>query len=112
VQPQAVQPTAPAAPPPPSPPAPAPQTVVKPAPLVYRRAPVRVQPRKTEPNQNPRRKKVSKPAAERTLPRPRTEVVTESSSRDHMLLIGGLALVVLIIGDTVFLSLSARFLRA
>jgi hypothetical protein len=28
-----------------------------------------------------------------------------------MLLIGGLALVVLIIGDTVFLSLSARFLR-
>jgi hypothetical protein len=37
--------------------------------------------------------------------------VTDSSG-DRMLLIGGLALVVLIIGDTVFLSLSARFLRA
>jgi hypothetical protein len=110
VQPKAVQPVAPTAPPPPSPPAtppPAPQAVVTP-PLVYRRAPVRVQRQKTERKQNPARRKVSKP----TLPRARSEVVTDPSSGDRMLLIGGLALVVLIIGDTVFLSLSARFLRA
>jgi hypothetical protein len=84
---------------------------VTPAPLVYRRAPLPVQPQKTERRQTPRRKKVSKPATNRTLPRVRSEVVTDPSSGDRMLLIGGLALVVLIIGDTVFLSLSARFLR-
>jgi hypothetical protein len=34
-----------------------------------------------------------------------------SSSPDTRLLIGGLALVVLVLGDTMFLALSTRFLR-
>jgi hypothetical protein len=34
-----------------------------------------------------------------------------SSSPDSTLLIGGLALVVLVLGDTIFLALSTRFLR-
>jgi hypothetical protein len=38
-------------------------------------------------------------------------VSAESSSPDSMLLIGGLALVILVLGDTIFLALSSRFLR-
>jgi hypothetical protein len=38
-------------------------------------------------------------------------VAAGSSSVDSTLLIGGLALVVLVLGDTIFLALSARFLR-
>ena len=42
---------------------------------------------------------------------PRARAVAESASPDTMLLAGGLALFVLVLGDTVFLTLSARFLR-
>jgi hypothetical protein len=45
------------------------------------------------------------------VPHPYTPVGQRSSSSDRMLLIGGLALVVLILTDTVFLTLSSRAVR-
>jgi hypothetical protein len=42
---------------------------------------------------------------------PKTAAPAASSSPDSNLLIGGLALVILVLGDTVFLALSTRFLR-
>jgi hypothetical protein len=115
-QPQAVQPVAPSAPLPPSPaPAPpsAPRVVVRQSPTgpVLRRAPLRTKPHKAERKKSTKAKKDTSGVHKRRLPTARAEVATDSSSRDRMLLIGGLALVVLIVGDTVFLSLSARFLR-
>jgi hypothetical protein len=54
-----------------------------------------------------------KPArkAKRSLPRVE-RAAPSSSSPDSMLLVGGVALVILILGDTVFLAFSARYLRA
>jgi hypothetical protein len=78
---------------------------------VLRRAPLRLQRQQPARKQSSGGKKSSRAPAKRTLPRARAEIVADPSSSDRMLLIGGLALVVLIIGDTVFLSLSARFLR-
>jgi hypothetical protein len=46
-----------------------------------------------------------------TLPAAKRAAEKASSSPNSLLLIGGLALVVLVLGDTVFLSLSTRFLR-
>jgi hypothetical protein len=40
-----------------------------------------------------------------------TAAAAGSSSPDSTLLFGGLALVVLVLGDTIFLALSTRFLR-
>jgi Flp pilus assembly pilin Flp len=39
-------------------------------------------------------------------------VASGASTVDTTLLIGGVALVILVLGDTVFLALSTRFLRA
>lgn len=46
-----------------------------------------------------------------TLPAAKRAAEKASSSPNSLLLIGGLALVVLVLGDTVFLSLSTRYLR-
>jgi hypothetical protein len=52
------------------------------------------------------------PKAKRTvLSSPQTTVSTDAASPDTLLLVGGLALFVLVLGDTVFLALSSRFLR-
>jgi hypothetical protein len=40
-----------------------------------------------------------------------TAAAAGSSSPDSRLMIGGLALVILVLGDTIFLALSTRFLR-
>lgn len=53
----------------------------------------------------------AKAAARRSLPAITPPADPSGSSPDSMLLIGGLALVVLVLGDTVFLTLSTRFLR-
>ena len=51
-----------------------------------------------------------KPAPKKRVPRlPRA--VAKSSPSDSMLLVGGLALVVLVLGDTILLALSTRYLR-
>jgi hypothetical protein len=50
------------------------------------------------------------PRRERVLSIP-PAAVSRTSSSDRMLLIGGLALVVLILTDTVFLTLSSRVVR-
>jgi hypothetical protein len=42
---------------------------------------------------------------------PRATVSTDAASPDTLLLVGGLALFVLVLGETVFLALSSRFLR-
>jgi hypothetical protein len=55
--------------------------------------------------------KATKKAAKRTLPRPAPAAAASSSSPDTLLLIGGLALFILVLGDTIFLAFSARFLR-
>jgi hypothetical protein len=112
VRPQAVQPAPPppVSPPPPaptpiqpaiSPPAPAP---VSPAPVIQRR---------TKVDRKATRRTKSKPAAraKQTLPALGRPKAAGSSSPDTMLLFGGLALVVLVLGDTLFLALSARLLR-
>jgi hypothetical protein len=73
-------------------------------------APARVQPRKTV-KVKATRSQASKPARpKRTLPAPSARG-TNSSAPDSTLMIGGLALVVLVLGDTIFLALSARLLR-
>jgi beta-lactamase regulating signal transducer with metallopeptidase domain len=63
-------------------------------------------------------KKPVKPATankKRTAPKKRVaslaRVVAKPSPSDSMLLIGGLALVVLVLGDTLLLALSTRYLR-
>jgi hypothetical protein len=108
VRPQAVQP-APAPPVSPPPPPPIQPVIPQPAPAPSRvsPAPARVQERTTTVVGK------AKPAtqAERTLPALGRPKVADSSSPDTMLLIGGLALVVLVLGDTLFLALSARLFR-
>jgi hypothetical protein len=60
----------------------------------------------------PARKRTAKKAVStRTVSLPKTAAPAASSSPDSNLLIGGLALVILVLGDTVFLALSTRFLR-
>jgi hypothetical protein len=111
VGPQAAQPSPP---PPVSPPPPAPiQPVIPPpAPAPVSPAPVQVQ-RRTKVERKATRTTKSKPAAraKQTLPALGRPKGAGSSSPDTMLLIGGLALVVLVLGDTIFLALSARVLR-
>ena len=51
----------------------------------------------------------SKSTQKPVLPRVRATVAADSP--DTMLLVGGFALFVLVLGDTIFLTLSARFLR-
>jgi hypothetical protein len=57
-----------------------------------------------------KRKNASKPAARKRVPALPT-AVAKSSPADSMLLVGGLALVVLVLGDTILLALSTRYLR-
>jgi hypothetical protein len=56
-------------------------------------------------------RKQARPPAKRSLPRVAPAATSHSSSPDTLLLIGGVALVILVLGDTVFLAFSARFLR-
>jgi hypothetical protein len=72
-------------------------------------SPARVQTRKTV-KSKAARARVSKP--KQTLPARSAVKATESSAPDSTLMIGGLALVVLVLGDTIFLGFSARLLRA
>jgi hypothetical protein len=108
---RAVQPVAPQGPPPPGSPAPQPQPVQPssppPAP-VLRRAPVRTQTRKAAKNRS--RAGATKREAKRVVSSS-ARVAKASSSPDSMLLAGGLALVALIVGELIFLSLSVRLLR-
>ena len=94
---------------------PAPSTVVDAPP-----APAQVQPpAPAQPEPRPVRKRVvpkTKPVRERTTKQTVRKVAPslnrrEPGSPDAVLLIGGLALVVLVVCDTVFLTLSTRFLR-
>jgi outer membrane biosynthesis protein TonB len=59
--------------------------------------------------EKPVRERTTKQATRRALP---SLSRTEAGSTDTMLLIGGLALVVLVLLDTVFLTLSTRVLRS
>ena len=111
VQPQAVRPS----PPPPA----APQSIqpvfLQPPPtLSFAPAPptaARVQTRRTV-KVKAARERVSKPKrAKQTAPARSVVKATGSSAPDSTLMIGGLALVVLVLGDTIFLALSTRFLR-
>jgi hypothetical protein len=54
--------------------------------------------------------RTTQPAAKRALARI-APAAAKASSSDTMLMVGGLALVILVLGDTVFLALSSRFLR-
>lgn len=112
VRPQAVQP-APAPPVSPPPPPPSIQPVIPPpAPAPVSPAPMRVQRRaKVEPKVTRKAKAKAATRAKRTVPALGRPKVADSSSPDTMLLIGGLALVVLVLGDTLFLALSGRLLR-
>jgi hypothetical protein len=74
-------------------------------------APVRAQRRKTVKTKSARSRKSTPVRAKRTVPALGATKSTESSSPDTTLLIGGLALVVLVLGDTIFLSLSTRIVR-
>jgi len=58
----------------------------------------------------PTRANAAKRAATRRVAKLRA-AAEGSSSGDSTLLIGGLALVVLVLGDTIFLALSTRYLR-
>jgi hypothetical protein len=51
-------------------------------------------------------------ASRRGILRIRQPAAPDSSSPDRMLLIGGLALFLLVLSDTIFLALSSRALRA
>jgi hypothetical protein len=72
-------------------------------------APARAQRRKVV-KAKPERSGAVKPArTKKTLPAPAARAA--DSSVDETLMIGGLALVVLVLGDTIFLAFSARLLR-
>lgn len=64
----------------------------------------------TAPPQRKATKPKPKPAPAKKLRRIAAAAAT-SSSTDTTLLIGGLALVILVVGDTLLLSVSARYLR-
>lgn len=107
---QTARATSPPAPPPPAPtrsfsPQPAPVTPSPPA-------SVRPAPQQSQ-TQKPKavKKKVRPRPGKKALPRVAPAAASHSSSPDTMLLIGGVALVILVLGDTVFLGFSARFLR-
>jgi hypothetical protein len=114
-QPQAVQPSPPPAP------QPQPPAYVTPPPTIVRTPVVTPPPapqsssrrqdeRRTtkKPATKPtRRVPPSRPAARRTA----AAIASASSSPDTLLLIGGFALVVIILGDTIFLTLTTRYLR-
>lgn len=111
VRPQAVQP-APAPPVSPPPPSPIQPAIPPPAPAPVSPAPLRVQRRPTVERKVTRKAKAKAVTrAKRTVPALSRPKVADSSSPDTMLLIGGLALVVLVLGDTLFLALSGRLLR-
>lgn len=96
-----IQPAQP--PPPPAPVLPTPALTQTPASTPpARSARARVKNKKTVP--------ARKQAVKRPVPR-FPAASAESSSPDSMLLIGGLALVILVLGDTLFLAFSSRFLR-
>ena len=108
---------------PPPPPASPPSSSPSPPPA-QAQTPVFVQPQSTPTPSPPVRRppaRVQKPPVAKKTPKrstqpsrralPRARAVAESASPDTMLLAGGLALFVLVLGDTVFLTLSARFLR-
>ena len=59
--------------------------------------------------EKPVRKRTTKQAVRKALP---SLGKKDAGSADTMLLIGGLALFVLVLLDTVFLTLSTRFLRS
>jgi hypothetical protein len=118
-QPQSVQPPPPPSPPPP--PVTQPSVPVTPTPAIVRN-PVTTPP---PPAQRSRRQQAdrrttkkpatkttrrvvpSRPSARRTA----ATIASASSSPDTLLLIGGFALVVIVLGDTIFLTLSTRYLR-
>ena len=52
-----------------------------------------------------------KSAPKKHVPTLARVVAAKSSPSDSMLLVGGLALVVLVLGDTILLALSTRYLR-
>lgn len=112
VRPQAVQPPPPPPVSPPPPPPPIQPAIPPPAPAPVSPAPVRVQ-RRTTVERKATRTTKSKPAtrAKQTLPALGRPKAADSSAPDTMLLIGGLALVVLVLGDTLFLAVSTRLLR-
>jgi len=58
--------------------------------------------------EKPVRERTTKQTASKALP---SLVREQASSPDTMLLIGGLALFALVLADTVFLTLSTRYLR-
>jgi hypothetical protein len=112
-RPQAIQP-APAPPVSPPPPPPIQPVIPLPAPAPARvsPAPARVQRRATVERKATRKAKTKAATrTKRTLPALGRPKAADSSSPDTMLLIGGLALVVLVLGDTLFLAASARLLR-
>jgi hypothetical protein len=83
-----------------------------PAPARVSPAPSRVQrPPTVEPKVTRKAKAKVAKRTKRTLPALGRPKAANSSSPDSMLLIGGLALVVLVLGDTLFLAASARLLR-
>ena len=60
------------------------------------------------------KKKKTAPVQKQAVKRPVKRLAAaaaETSSPDSKLLIGGLALVILVLGDTIFLAVSSRFLR-
>jgi hypothetical protein len=116
-EPQAVQP-------PPATPAPQPSVPVTPPPAIVRTPvvtptlpapPRRAERRKTKQRtttdgrtgQNRR----STPTGQQTRGTAATIARASASSPDTLLLIGGFALVVIVLGDTIFLTLSTRYLR-
>ncbi len=110
----------PAPPPAPAPPAPAPSPLLVSPPAavqVHPAAPSPAAPKRQEGTQTRKREKpktkpfgrrTTKQTARKALP---TLVREQASSPDTMLMVGGLALFVLVLADTVFLTLSTRYLR-
>jgi hypothetical protein len=92
-----------------APPAPiAPQPVSRPAPRAQVEAPKRARATKPQRARTPSRKS----AVKGTLGAGQRLGSAVDSSPDGMLLAGGLALFVLLLGETIFLTLSLRFLRS
>jgi hypothetical protein len=112
---QATQPTAPPASPPAPPPAPTqsftpqPVPVAPPAPAPVQPAPQQAQ--KPKPVKKKAGTGSSRPRVKQALPRVAPAAASQPSSPDNLLLIGGVALVILVLGDTIFLGFSVRFLR-
>ncbi len=66
---------------------------------------------KPQARKTPKKKRVIAPKSTQTPVLPRVQANVVADSPDTMLLVGGFALFVLVLGDTIFLTLSARFLR-